>query len=599
MFQLPNVATKKLDIRRSMRYIEGMAKRSGAVHVATTRRTYKGKVYETTLLRRSYRDGKKVRHESVGNISHLPPEAIDLVRRSLAGEKFVSAPGAFRIERTLPYGHVGAVLGTLRKLGLEELIASKGSRERDLVVALVAERILHPASKLGTVRLWGESALGGELDVSGADANEVYAALDWLLARQKRIEGKLARRHIGEGATVLYDVSSSYYEGSTCPLARFGHCKDGRGDLPIIVYGVLADAEGRPVAMDVYPGNTGDPTTVPDQVAKLTGRFGLGRAVMVGDRGMLTKPKIEALKEHPGLGWISALRSGDIRKLRDDGRLPATLFDEVGLAEVTSPDFPGERLVACFNPALCDERGRKREVLLEATSKAMAKVAAEASRRTKKPLADEEIGFKVGKVLGRHRMGKHIRWEAKDGGLTWSRDEASIRREKGLDGIYIVRTSEPQEKLSAPDAVRAYKGLAQVERVFRCMKGIDLKVRPIYLSTEPHVRAHFFLCMLAYYVEWHMRRDLAPLLFADEDLPLARLSRDPVAPARPSTAAKAKKAARLTQDGLVVHSFDTLLSALATQSRNTCRVSIGGSPSFEQITEATPLQRRAFQLLGL
>lgn len=576
-----------------------MAKRCGAVHVATTRRTYKGKVYETVLLRRSIREGKKVRHETLGNLSHLPPETIDLVRRSLAGQKFASAEDSFRIERSLPYGHVRAVLGALRKLGLEEMIATKKSRERDLVVALVAERILHPSSKLGTVRLWGASALGEELGVRGAHVNEVYGALDWLLERQERIEKKLARRHLDEGALALYDVSSSYYEGSTCPLARYGHCRDGRGDLPIIVYGVLADSEGRPVAMDVYPGNTGDPTTVPDQVAKLRDRFGLGHVVLVGDRGMLTGTKIEVLKEHPGLGWISALKSADIRKLRDDGRIPPTIFDETNLAEVTSPDFPGERLVACFNPALCEERGRKREALLECTEKSLTKIVAEVAKRRRNPLADEEIGFKVGKVLGRYKMGKHIRWEVKDGQLLWKRDEASIAKEKELDGIYIVRTSEPPERLSAPAIVRSYKSLSQVERVFRCMKGIDLSVRPIYLSTEPHVRAHFFLSMLAYYVEWQMRRDLAPLLFEDEELPSSRSTRDPVAPARSSESAKAKKATRRTEDGLEVHSFDTLLSALATQCRNTCKMNTEGSPAFDRITEATPLQQRAYQLLGL
>jgi hypothetical protein len=576
-----------------------MAKRGGALHVATTRREYKGKVYETHLLRRSFREGKKVKHETLGNLSHLPAELIEIIRRSLAGKKFVSAEDSFQIERSLPYGHVRAVLGTMRKLGLEDLVASKRSRERDIVLALVAERILHPASKLGTVRLWGESVLGEELGVGKVHVNEVYGALDWLLQRQRAIEKKLARRHLSEGALALYDVSSSYYEGSTCPLARFGHCRDGRGDLPIIVYGVLADGDGRPVAMEVYPGDTGDPTTVPDQVSKLRGGFGLGRVVLVGDRGMLTHAKIEALKEHPGLGWISALRSADIRKLREDGRLPATLFDETGLAEVVSPDFPGERLVACFNPALCEERGRKREALLEATERALEKVAAQAAKRTRKPLSDEQIGFKVGKALGRYKMGKHIRWEAKGGRLIWRRDEESVRREKDLDGIYIVRTSEPAEHLSASDTVRAYKGLSSVERAFRCMKGIDLKVRPIFLSTSPHVRAHFFLCMLAYYVEWHMRRDLAPLLFEDEDLPSSRLSRDPVAPARSSESAKAKKATRRTQDGLEVHSFETLLAALATQCRNTCRMNVEGSPAFYRITDATPLQLRAYQLLGL
>ena len=570
------------------------------MHVATTKRTYKGKVYATHLLRRSYREGSKVKHETLGNLSHLPEEVIDLIRRSLAGEHFVSAREAFTIERSIPYGHVRAVLGTLRKLGLEPLIASKRSRERDLVVALIAERILHPTSKLGTVRLWGLTALGGELGVSGARVNEVYAALDWLLERQERIEKKLAVRHLSEGGPVFYDASSSYYEGGTCPLARFGHDKDGKGGRPVIVYGVLADIQGRPIAMEVYPGNTGDPATVPGQVLKLRDRFGLERVILVGDRGMLTQAKIEALKQHPGLGWISALRSSAIRKLMEDGRLQRTLFEETDLAEIASPEFPGERLVACFNPALCEERGRKREALLQATEAALAKLQAEAGRRTKTPLSNEAISFKVGRVLGRYHMAKHFTWEATDGKLAWSRNEASIRRERELDGIYVVRTSEPEDRLQSAGVVRAYKNLSQVERVFRCMKGVDLMVRPIYLATEPHVRAHFFLCMLAYYVEWHMRQALAPLLFEEEGLQERRWTRDPVSPARCSTEAAHKKATRTAEDGHEVHSFDTLLQALSTQCRNTCTVKASGPPApFDQITQASPLQARAYQLLGL
>jgi len=577
-----------------------MAKRQGAVHVATTRRKYKGRVYETHLLRRSYRVGNKVLHETVGNLSHLPPEAIDLVRRSLAGERFVGVSEGFSVEKSEPYGHVRAVLGAIRKLGLEELVAAKKSRLRDLVVALIAERLLHPASKLGTVRLWGLSALGKELGVSDASVNEVYAALDWLAERQTAIEKKLAKRHLEDGATVLYDTSNSYYEGASCPLARFGHGKDGKRDLPVIGYGVMTDREGRPIAMDVYPGGTGDPSLVASQIPKLQKLFGLKKVVMVGDRGLLARTKIAVLKEHPGIGWITALRSEGIRKLRNDGRLQPTLFDETNLAEIESPDFPGERLVACFNPALCEERGRKREALLAAAKKAMSKIEAEAAKRTRKPLTVSELGYKIGKALAKHKMAKHIIWEAKEGRLLWRVDGASVRMEKELDGIYVVRTSEPKEALSAKDAVQAYKGLANVERVFRCMKGIDLKVRPIYLATEPHVKAHFFLCMLAYYVEWHMRRALAPLLFADEELPAMTSRPDPVAPQRPSAKAMAKKASRRAEDGLEAHSFDTLLMALAAQCENTCRVNLPPQGrTFESITEPTPLQRRAYQLLGL
>jgi len=352
--------------------------------------------------------------------------------------------------------------------------------------------------------------------------------------------------------------------------------------------------------MTVYPGNAGDPDAVPEQVAKLQDRFGLERVVLVGDRGLLTQAKIETLKTHPGIGWISALRSPAIRKLMDDGKLQRTLFDEADLCEIASPEFPGERLVACFNPALCDERGRKREDLLRATEAALAKIRAEAGRRTKTPLTDERISFKVGQALGRYKMAKHFTWAAAGGKLAWARDEASIRRERELDGIYVVRTSEPQDRLQAPEAVRAYKNLSQVERVFRCMKGADLRVRPIYLATEPHVRAHFFLCMLAYYVEWHMRQALAPLLFEEEGLQESRWTRDPVAPALPSRATARKKITREAEGGHEVHGFDTLLQALSTQCKNTCAVKSSGAPAwFDQITEASPLQARAYQLLGL
>lgn len=577
-----------------------MAKRGGAVHVATTRRTYKGKTYATHLIRRSYREGGKVKHQTLANLSHLPDELIGLIRRFLAGERFVPASGAFRTLRNLPYGHVRAVLGTIRKLGLDTIIASKRCRERDLILALIAERILHPTSKLGTVRLWKESVLGEELGVAGAQVNEVYKALDWLYARQGRIEKKLAARHLREGCVALYDVSTSYYEGSTCPLAKFGHNRDGDNGCPVIVYGMLQDPEGRPIGMDVYEGNTGDPSTVPDQVSKLRRRFGLSRVILVGDRGMLTQAKIEALKAHPGLGWVSALRSGAVKKLVNTGCLQMTLFDEVNLAEILSPDFPGERLMACFNPALAEERGRKREALLAATEAGLSKIARTAAARTKKPLTPEEIGSKVGRVINRHKMAKHFTWTAENGRLAWARDEQSIRQERDLDGIYIVRTSEPPERLDAQDAVRVYKSLSLVEQGFRRMKGPDLLIRPIWLSVPPHVRAHFLLCMLAYYAEWHMRGALAPLLFDDEELPQDRWVRDPVSPAKPSRSAKVKKARRTTTEGLDVHSFQTLLEALATQCKNLCSVESPGGPStFTQITDPTPLQAKAYQLLGL
>ena len=568
--------------------------------MATTTRHYKGKVYQSQLLRRTFRVGSQVKHETLGNISHLPADLIDQIRRSLAGEKFLPVSAAFVVERNLPHGHVQAVLGTLRRLGVEAFLASKPCRQRDLVVAMITERLLHPCSKLATTRLWHTTTLAEELNVAEATEDDLYQALDWLLAQQSRVEKKLAERHLQSGSLVLYDVSSSYYEGHTCPLARHGHDRDDKKGLPIIVYGLLTDSAGRPVAVNVYPGNTGDPTTVPDQVEKLRERFGLSRVVLVGDRGMLTETQLDKLKQHPGLGWISALRGPAIRELVDGGSLQLSLFDQQNLAEVSSPDYPGERLVACFNPLLAEERRRKRRELIEATEKDLSKIAAEVSRRKRKTLPQTEIALKAGKVLNRYKVAKHFSLTIADGVFRWQRREDSIRRESELDGVYVVRTSEPKRRCSAEDAVRRYKSLAQVERAFRTLKGLDLRIRPIHLRTEDHVRAHIFLCMLAFYVEWHMRKDLAPLLFDDEQLDQDRKRRDPVLPAECSASAKAKKMDRVTADGFTVHSFDTLLRELGTRCRNTCRIpSHPSHAAFQQLTEATPLQARAFQLLGL
>ncbi len=551
-----------------------------------------------SLLRESYRDGGKVKNRTLANLSHLAPDVIDVIKRALAGEKMVSAEDAVQTEKTTPAGHVRAVLGTMKKLGIADLLSVRRCRERDLALGMIAERVLHPTSKLGTVRLWKSSTLAGELGVEDAKPEELYGALDWLLGRQARIEGKLAERHLSEGGLALYDTSNSLYEGRNCPLAQLGHDKDGRRGVTVIGYGVMTDREGRPVAIEVYPGNTGDPSTVPDQVIKLRARFGLDHVVLVGDRGMLTSAKIEYVKKHPGLGWISALRSGAIRDLVDGGALQLSLFDEVNLAEIQSPDFPGERLVACFNPLLADERKRKRGELLEATEKLLGKLAAEVAGRTKKPLAAGDIGQKVGRVLYRHKMAKHFDVQIADGTLTWTRDEESIRREAELDGIYVIRTSEPAERLSAEDTVRSYKRLAQVEQAFRCMKGIDLRARPVFLRDEDHVRAHFFLCMLAYYVEWHMRRALAPILFQDEDVAVDRATRDAVAKPEPSPYVKAKKKSKQTPEGLPVHSFSTLLADLATQAHVTYRVG-NADTTFDQDSKPSPLHQRAYDLLGV
>ena len=552
------------------------------------------------LLREAWREGKKVRKRTVANLTGWPRDKVEALRRVLRNESLVAPEEAFAIEQSLPHGHVEAVLGTIRKLGLERLISSTRCRERDLVVAMVAERLIHPCSKLATTRLWHSTTLAEELGVSDADEDDLYEAMDWLLARQEGIEKKLAARHLSEGALVLYDVTSSYYEGRSCPLARFGHDRDGKKGRPIIVYGLLTDGAGRPVAVEVYSGDTGDPSTVSDQADKLRHGFGLRHLVLVGDRGMLTQTQIEKLRTYPGLGWISALRSPAIRELVESGSLQMSLFDRKDLAEICSPEFPSERLVACFNPLLAEERRRKRQALLEATEKELERISKHVARRTQAVLGKDEIGKKVGRVIGRFKVGKHFRLTIEEGHFSFVRDEEKIRREEALDGIYVIRTSEPAERLSAEDAVRSYKSLTRVERAFRSLKGIDLLVRPIWHHTEDHVRAHVFLCMLAYYVEWHLRKTLAPLLFDDEELDKNRKRRDPVKPAQASESAKKKKTLRLTSEGLVVQSLDTLLMELGTRCRNRCRIkSDPRSPTFYQLTDKSPLQERAFQLLGL
>ena len=559
------------------------------------------------LLREARREGKKIVKRTLANLSHWPGEQVEAFRLLLRGERLVPAGELFRVERTLLHGHVEAILRMIEKLGLDTVIGSKRCRERDLILAMIVERLIHPRSKLANTRHWNDTTLSEELSVANVDVDELYDALDWLLHRQKHIEKKLASRHLEEGGLVLYDVSSSYYEGHTCPLARRGHDRDGRKGLPIIVYGVMTNSRGCPVTVQVYPGNTGDPTTVSDQVDKLRERFGLSfgpealdgsHVVLVGDRGMLTQPRIDELKNHPGLGWISALRSGSIRGLMEQGYLQRSLFDRQNMAEIRSPEFPGERLMACYNPLLADQRRRKREELLTATEARLAAIAAEVRKR--KLLSKDQIGVKLGRAIDRYKMAKHFEWTIEDGSFRWHRREASIRAEAELDGIYVIRTSEPKDRLSAEDAVRSYKSLAQVERVFRCMKGNDLRVRPIFHHTEDHVRAHIFLCLLAYYVEWHLRAAWSLLLFADEELPQARQTRDAVAPAQSSAKARAKKGDRQTSDGLPVQSFDNLLMHLASRTRNLCRLSSQPTGAgLTQITEPTPLQARAMELLEL
>jgi transposase len=577
-----------------------MAARGGAVHVATTKRVYKGKTYVTHLLRRSIRKGKTVTHETLGNLSHLPDHLIDMIKRSLKGESFVPAAEAIRITRTLPHGHVEAVLKMIHKLGLDDLIAAEPSRSRNLVVAMIVERLVFPSSKLANTRHWHATSLAAELNVADATEDQLYDAMDWLLERQSAIEKKLAKRHLSDGALVLYDVTSSYYEGKTCPLARFGHDRDGKTGLPIIVYGVLTDADGRPVAVQVYPGNTGDPKTVPDQVETLTKRFGLSRVVLVGDRGMLTQTQIDVLKKHPGLGWISALRSGSIRRLLADGLLVKTDLETQRLAEITSPEFPGERLVACYNPQLAEQRRQKRQELLAATETELRALAASVAKSPDHPETAAEIGVRTGKIINHYKMSKHLILTIHDGHLGWARKDDAITKEEMLDGIYVIRTSEPTDRLTAADGVRSYKRLALVEQAFRCLKGIDLLVRPIHHRTADRVRAHILLCLLAYYVEWHLRQAWEPLLFEDEELVVDRQRRDPVAPARASKSALQKKKTHTTPDGLPVHSFRTLMAHLGTRCRNTCIVSADPNHTpFHQVTEADALQAKALELIKM
>ncbi len=554
------------------------------------------------LLRESWREGKKTKKRTIANLTNWPAEIVESFRKLLQGAVAVHPKDIFSIERSVPHGHVIAILGMMQHLKLDDIIASKPCRERDLTLAMIAEQILHPTSKLGFTRLWNTTTLPEELDISNADEDDLYATMDWLYQRQERIEKKLAVKHLHDDAQVLYDVTSSYYEGHTCALAQFGHNRDKKKGKQIIVYGMMTDVQGRPISVQVYKGNTGDPTTVPDQVDKLLNRFDLKRVVLVGDRGMLTQAQIDQLKEHPGIGWISCLRFDAIRELVNQGDLQLSLFDQQNLAEISSHDYPGERLIACYNPLMAEQRKRKRKELLEATEESLDKIIHEVNRRTKKIMDQATIGQKVGRVINKYKMGKHFDLQIRKGHFSYTQKEESIKREYELDGIYVVRTSETRDKLSADDAVRSYKNLSSVEQLFRTLKGVETLVRPIRHREERRVRAHIFICMLAYYVEWHMRKALAPLLFDDEQLTENKKTRDPVAPAEPSIQAKQKKSNRKTADGLPIHSFKTLLVELGMYMRNYCSirgVNTESKLSINRYTELSPVQKRAFELLNL
>lgn len=582
-----------------------MAKRTGAVHVATTRRKYNGKVYETHLLRRTFREDGKVKHETLGNISHLPPDIIEIIRHSLAGRKYVPANEAMEITRSLAHGHVAAVLGTIASIGLESIIYSRKCRERDLVVAMVAHRILNPGSKLTLARdldpLIANSTLGNSLGLEDVDEEDLYSAMDWLIGQQARIEKKLAKKHLKGGSVVLYDVSSSYYTGNHCELVKFGHNRDGKKRYPQIVYGLLCNAQGCPVAIEVFEGNTADPKTLNSQVEKLLKKFELKNIILVGDRGMITSARIrEELVDVEGLDWITALNSKAIQIMERQGIIQPSLFDERNLLEVQSPDYPGERLIVCRNPALAIERARKREDLLSATEAKLQKIADAVNQEKRSLRGSDKIGMRVGKIINKHKMGKHFDLTIEDNNFQFKRREENIKNEARLDGIYVIRTSVKERVMNSNEVVGTYKSLSRVEQAFRSLKTVDLKVRPIYHRKSERVRSHVFLCMLAYYVEWHMRQNLAPVLFDDED------KYSPMSPGKSaanratrSKPAELKARTRLTPDGKPVHSFQTLLTDLATITRNTVATPNSNGSEFYMLTTPTKIQRHYLDLLGV
>ena len=583
-------------------------KRPG-VHIVTNTSVHNGKTYHSHLLRRSYRENGKVKKQTLANLSHLPEYAIEILRRALGGEILVPVDRhtAGRVVRTIPHGHAAAVLGVIKNLGLDRIIASRRSSLRDRCVCLIADRIMSSGSsgvsKLATARGISKdnplSTLGDMLGLGDVTAEEFYEAMDWLGARQGRIEKALAKRHLRDGALILYDVSSSYMEGSCCPLAARGYSRDGKKNKLQIVYGLLCTDEGYPVAVEVFEGNTSDPRTLGAQIRKVRQRFGLERVVLVADRGMLTTARInEEIRPVEGLDWISALKGNQIKKLaKEQGPLQRSLFDETDIASVYHPDFPGERLVACLNPFMQHRRRKKREELLCATEKELDKIVAATTREKRTLRGSDRIGVRVGKVINRFKMAKHFETTITDESFEYRRRESSIESEAALDGIYVIRTSVSEELLEDETAVRAYKNLKNVEKAFRCIKTVDLNIRPIYHRLEARVRAHVFICVLAYYVEWHMRRAWAPLMFSEDDLRRAEsLRNSEVGPAVKSESAKRKAGTKKTADGMPVHSFDGLIKQMATLTRATKEV---GGVLFHEVVPPTELQDKALELLGV
>ena len=559
------------------------------MHVVTTCRRVGEREYTNTLLRRSYREDGKVKKETLANLSRLPPEAIDAIRAVLRGEVLVGAEQAFEIERSLPAGHVQAALLMARRLELGRLLDRTPSRERDLVLAMVVQRAICPASKLGTVRALGQSTLAEELGVAGADEDDLYAAMDWLYERQERIEDRLARRHLKDGELVLYDVSSSYFEGRCCELAKLGYSRDQKRGSPQIIYGLLCDKPGRPVCVEVFSGELHDDKTLPSQIAKLKDRFGLARVVVVSDRGMVTKANVELLGA-ADVGWITALKAPQIQRLARQQELQLSLFDQTNLAEITAEEYPGERLIVCRNPLVAAERARKRAELLEATEHGLDEIARRVERGTL--TGADQIGLAAGPALKRYKVKKHFEVTITDTTFTYQRKTEQIEAEAALDGIYVLRTNVTDSELDTGEVVRSYKGLEQVERAFRTFKGPELQIRPIHHHLADRVRAHVFLCMLAYYLTWHLRHAWAPLLFADEQRPVGP---DPVAKAVRSPAAQRKALTKTTSAGERVHSYKSLLAELATLTHNTIRLP-GTAATFDKLTRPTDLQARALDL---
>lgn len=558
------------------------------------------------LLREGYREGGKVKSRTLANLSHWPLAKIERLRRVLRDDVLPDAKEGLSILRSLPHGHVAAVLGMARKVGLDRLLAAGKTPTRlvALVLAMIVARVIDPASKLATARQLDATtaacSLGPLLGLGAVDEQELYAALDWLLSQQAGIEQRLTRRHLRQGTLVLYDVSSTYFEGRTCPLARHGYSRDGKRDKLQIVFGLLCASDGCPVAVEVFEGNVADPATLASQVEKLRQRFRLAHVVLVGDRGMITEARIETLLKPAGLDWITALRAPSIRALLEQGAFQLSLFDERDLAEVTSPEFPSERLVVCRNPLLAAERARKRRELLAATESDLGKVARAVGRRRKPLRGADQIGLAAGAVLDRHKVAKHFALSITDNTISVTRNTQAIEAEGRLDGFYVIRTSLGEGTLGAADVVRAYKGLCQAERAFRSLKTVDLEVRPIHHRLPNRVRAHVLLCMLAYYLEWHMRQALAPILFDDHQPTQAAAARSSiVAPAKRSAAARRKAASKRTDDGLPVHSFRSLITELATFTRNTMALASAPNDTFLLYPQPTAIQARSFQLLGV